>query len=246
MIKTKKELKKMREAGKLAAECLEHLCLMAQLGITPLEIDEECARWTKERDAISAPLNYHGFPNSCCISVNDVVCHGIPDSRPLEDGDIVKIDVTPKLKKFHGDTCRTIIVGESTVEKSKFVLAAHEAMWSGIRVIKAGCKLSDIANAVNNYVDSSDYSLVKEYGGHGIGKVFHDKPFIAFHPDHVSENIELKAGMTITIEPMINMGDSETKTDDDDWTVKTVDGSLSAQFEHTILVTDTGYEILTE
>lgn len=246
MIKTKKEIKKMRQAGKLAAECLEYLCQMAKPGVTPLELDRECYEWTKKHGAIPAPLNYKGFPNSCCISVNDVVCHGIPSASPLEDGDIVSIDVTPKLKKYHGDTCRTIIVGKQTADKCNFVLAAHEAMWAGIHVVRAGTKLSDIANAVNNYVENSKYSLVKEYGGHGIGKVFHADPFVAFHPDHVCRDRELKAGETITIEPMINIGKSEIKTEEDGWTVKTVDGSLSAQFEHTILVTKNGFEVLTE
>ncbi len=246
MVKTKKDIKKMRRAGKLAAECLEHLCNMAEPGVTPLEIDKECYEWTKRRGAIPAPLNYKGFPNSCCISVNDVVCHGIPDNRPLEDGDVVKIDVTPKLKRFHGDTCRTIIVGKASVDRTVFILVAHETMHAGINAVKAGAKLSDIANAVNDYVETTKYSLVKEYGGHGIGEVFHADPFVAFHPDHVGKDMELKAGMTITIEPMICMGKSDTKIEKDGWTVKTVDGSLSAQYEHTLLVTEDGCEVLTE
>lgn len=246
MIRTKKEIKKMRKAGKLAAECLEHLCNMVEPGVTPLEIDKECYEWTKKHGAVPAPLNYKGFPNSCCISVNDVVCHGIPDNRPLEEGDVVKIDVTPKLKKYHGDTCRTVICGTASVEVMNFVLKAHETMWAGIHAVKAGVKLSEIAAKVNDFVKSTNYSLVREYGGHGIGSVFHTDPFVAFHPDHVYNDRELKAGETITIEPMINMGTHETKLLSDGWTVKTVDGSLSAQFEHTLLVTEDGYKVLTE
>ena len=247
MITNKKDIKRMRQAGKLAAECLEHLCSMVKPGVTPLDIDKECYEWTIRHDAIPAPLNYKGFPNSCCISVNDVVCHGIPNNTPLKDGDIVKIDVTPKLKKYHGDTCRTIIVGDlDDQDKISLVLSAHKAMWEGILAIKPGAKLSDIAHAVNNYVKSTKYSLVREYGGHGIGKTFHMDPFVAFHPDHVYKDTELQVGMVITIEPMINMGTHRVKTEADGWTVKTLDGSLSAQFEHTVLVTETGYEVLTE
>lgn len=245
MITNKKDLKRARRAGKLASECLDRLCNMVKPGVTPLEIDAECYKWTTQRDAVPAPLNYKGFPNSCCISVNDVICHGIPNSIPFKDGDVVKIDVTPKYQKWHGDTCRTVIVGEPDQERISLVLTAHEAMWYGIRAIKPGATLMDIANAVNDYIKSTKYSLVREYGGHGIGRTFHMEPFVAYHPDHVAGHQELKVGQVITIEPMINLGGHETKLEADGWTVRTVDGSLSAQFEHTVLVTEDGYEVLT-
>lgn len=244
-IKSNREIELMRKAGKLAAECLRDMSALLKPGITPLEIDRACREWTAKRNAIPAPLNYKGFPASLCVSVNDVVCHGIPGDRPLKDGDIVNLDVTPILDGFHGDTSATFVIGNAKPEVKKLIDAARESMWRGIRVVKPGATVGDIGYAIESYVTPLGYSIVVDYCGHGIGRNFHEDPMVV-HVGRPGRGPVLREGMTFTIEPMINLGGAETKLADDGWTVFTADGSLSAQFEHTILVTMDGYEVLTE
>lgn len=243
-IKSKREIELMRAVGKMAAECLQEMGQMVREGVTPVEIDRACHEWTIARGARPGPLNYRGFPSSLCVSVNDVVCHGIPGNRPFRRGDIVNLDVTPVLEGYHGDTNATFIVGEVAPKTKLLVDTAFESMWAAIRTVKPGSTLGDIGHAIQSLVESRGFSVVTDYCGHGIGKEFHEDP-VVLHVGKPKQGIVLKEGMTFTIEPMINVGRPHTKLEKDDWTVRTLDGSLSAQFEHTILVTNTGYEVLT-
>lgn len=245
-IKSAREIELMRAAGKMAAECLQEMLAMVKPGVTPLEIDKACYEWTIARGAVPAPLNYRGFPNSLCVSVNHVVCHGIPDSRPFENGDIVNLDVTPILNGYHGDTNATVIVGEVSDRVVELVETAKEGMWKGIRTVKPGATLGDIGHAIQTYVEAKNFSVVVDYCGHGIGRNFHEDPMV-MHVGKPGRGHVLREGMTFTIEPMINMGTAETVLDEKDgWTVYTADGELSAQFEHTLLVTSDGVEVLTQ
>lgn len=243
-IKSPREIELMRQAGKLAAECLVEMGKLVKEGVTPLEIDQACRAWTKAKGAIPAPLNYKGFPNSLCVSVNDVVCHGIPNKKPFKKGDIVNLDVTPILNGYHGDTSATFIVGEVPARVKLLVDTAYEAMWAGIMQIKPGNAVGDIGHAIQTLVEGRDFSVVVDYCGHGIGKEFHEDPMIV-HVGRPKQGVVFKEGMIFTVEPMVNMGDYKTKVEKDGWTVRTADGSLSAQFEHTILVTKDGHEVLT-
>lgn len=244
-IKSDREIELMRNAGKLAAKCLRDMGKLVKEGVLPSEIDKACYEWTIAHGAIPATLNYKGYPANLCVSVNDVVCHGVPNDRPFKKGDIVNLDVTPILEGYHGDTNGTFIVGEVPNEIVKFVDTAREAMWAGILQVKPGNTIGDIGYAIDTLVRSRGYSVVLEYCGHGIGRGFHEDP-VVMHVGRPKQGVPLKAGMTFTIEPMINMGSPKTKLDENDgWTVYTVDGSLSAQFEHTVLVTPTGVEVLT-
>ena len=243
-IKSKKEIEHMKKAGRLAAECLKEMGKLVKENVTPLEIDKACYDWTIAKGAIPAPLNYRGFPNSICVSVNDVVCHGIPDDRPLQNGDIVNLDVTPKLNGYHGDTSATFIVGQVPDKVGELVYHAKEALWRAIEIVAPGVSLGDIGYTIQSYVESKQYSVVTDYCGHGIGTNFHEDPMV-LHVGRPGHGLKLKEGMTFTIEPMINMGKKETYVEKDNWTVRTVDGSLSAQFEHTLLVTSDGFKVLT-
>lgn len=243
-IKSKREIELMRAAGRLAAECLRDMGKLVKPGITPLEIDKACYEWTIARNAIPAPLNYKGFPNSICVSVNDIVCHGIPSDQPLESGDIVNLDVTPILNGYHGDTSATYMVGKGSKEAEKLIATTKEAMWAGIRAVKPGATVGDIGWAIEQFIRPTGYSIVVDYCGHGIGRNFHEDPMVV-HVGRPGRGTVLKEGMTFTIEPMINAGGAETRVADDGWTVFTTDGSLSAQFEHTVLVTPDGVEVLT-
>lgn len=243
-IKSDREIEFMRRAGKLASQCLKEMGALVVEGMTPLELDRKCREWTKAHNAIPAPLNYKGFPASLCVSVNDVVCHGIPDNRPFKNGDIVNLDVTPILDGYHGDTNATFIVGEVPERVRSFVNTAWESMWAGIRQVRPGNTVGDIGHAIETMVKARGYSVVVEYCGHGIGRNFHEDP-VVLHVGKPKHGVILKAGMTFTIEPMINMGAAKTKLEQDGWTARTADGSLSAQFEHTVLVTPTGVEVLT-
>jgi methionyl aminopeptidase len=248
-IKSEREIAAMRKAGKLAGECLTAMLKLVKPGVTPLEIDRACSKWTLAQGAIPAPLNYNGFPANLCISVNDVVCHGIPNKRPFKKGDVVNLDVTPILDGFHGDTNATIVVGaktEADTDKEVFRLieTTRLSMWDGIRQVRPGATLGDIGHAIQTRVEGAGYSVVLEYCGHGIGRVFHEDPNIV-HAGKPGQGMKIREGMTFTIEPMVNMGARHVFLEDDDWTVRTKDGSLSAQFEHTILVTPTGFEVLT-
>jgi methionyl aminopeptidase len=244
-IKSQREIELMRAAGKLAAECLKEMGKLVVAGNTPLQIDRACYDWTLARGAIPAPLNYKGFPNSLCISPNNVVCHGIPNNRAFKNGDIVNLDVTPILGGYHGDTNATFIVGDVSDDLRRFVSTAWESMWAGIKQVRPGNTVGDIGYAISTLVKERGYSVVLDYCGHGIGRIFHEDPAIV-HVGKPKQGIVLKQGMTFTIEPMINIGGYKTRIDEKDgWTVYTEDGSLSAQFEHTVLVTPDGVEVLT-
>ena len=248
-IKTAQEIEGMRKVGKLAGECLTEMLALVKAGVTPHEIDQACRKWTKAHKATPAPLNYHGFPASICISVNDVVCHGIPDKTEFKDGDLVNLDVTPILDGYHGDTNATIVVGAKSSKDipakiDKLIHTTLLSLWDGIHQVKPGATLGDIGHAIQTRVEGAGYSVVREFCGHGIGKIFHEEPQV-LHFGKPGKGMKLREGMIFTIEPMVNMGKKEVFVEDDDWTVRTNDGSLSAQFEHTILVTSNGYEVLT-
>lgn len=240
-----REIQKMRQAGLLAAELLAHLEKMVQPGVSTLEINDEAERWTQAHGARSAPLGYHGFPKSICTSVNQVICHGIPNAKQvLKDGDIVNIDVTPILDGYHGDTSKTFFVGTPSSEAKHLVEVTEECLRRGIAAVKPGNRVGDIGAAIQEYAESFGYSVVRDFVGHGVSHIFHTAPQIP-HYGKAGKGKKLKPGMVFTIEPMINQGTHEAKVLDDGWTAITKDGKLSAQFEHTIAVTKEGVQILT-
>lgn len=244
-IKSKREIELMRETCKLAAETLEYLGEFVKPGVNTLELDEIAHEYITERGAYPSPLNYHGFPKSICTSPNEVVCHGIPDkSVVLKEGDILNIDVTTKLNGFHGDTNRTFYVGDVSPEVKKLVEITHECMMLGINEVRPGAHLGNIGAAISELAHSHGYSVVRDYCGHGIGREFHEEPQV-LHYGQRNTGVVLRPGMTFTVEPMINVGGYQCDVLADKWTVVTRDRQLSAQFEHTILVTDDSYEILT-
>src|SRR4030081_2116066 len=244
-IKTAEEQEKMRVARRLAAEVLDMIGEHVVPGVTTEELDKLCHDYIVEvQRSIPANLNYRGFPKTICTSVNHVVCHGIPGDKRLKNGDIINIDVTVIRDGFHGDTSRMYFVGNAAVLAPRLTAACHEAMWRGIRVVNPGARLGDIGHAIQTYAESNNFSVVREYCGHGIGRIYHEDPQV-LHYGKPGTGIELTAGMTFTIEPMINAGRREVRLLPDGWTVVTKDQSLSAQWEHTILVTDAGYEVLT-
>jgi methionyl aminopeptidase len=235
----------MRVAGRLAAEVLDMIGDHVRPGVSTGELDEICHRYiVEEQDAIPAPLNYRGFPKSICTSVNHVVCHGIPGDRVLKNGDCLNIDITVIKDGFHGDTSRMFFVGKPSVAAERVSAVSHEAMKRGIGIVKPGTRLGDIGHAIQRYVESHHCSVVREYCGHGIGREFHEDPQV-LHYGRRGAGLELKAGMTFTIEPMVNAGRRHVRLLPDGWTVVTKDHSLSAQWEHTILVTEEGHEVLT-
>ena len=247
VIKTREEIEKMRKAGALAGQVLKYIEPFVKVGVSTLELDDLCAQFTRDHGAISAPLNYHGFPKSICTSINNVVCHGIPSAKDiLQNGDIVNVDVTVILNGYHGDTSHTFMVGQVDKKIANLVKRTEKAMYRGIAAVKAGKYLYEVGRAIEKYIGKFGYSIVQTYGGHGIGKDFHEEPHVLHHFSNQNK-IRLKEGMIFTVEPMINIGANnqvETSTTDG-WTVTTVDGSISAQFEHTILVTSGEAEILT-
>ncbi len=247
-IKNKYDIKMMRKAGELAAKILNYITPFVKEGVSTLYLNDLCEDFTKKHGAISAPLNYNGFPKSICTSINNVVCHGIPSEKEiLQDGDIINIDVTVKLNGYHGDTSRTYLIGNVDEEAKYLVRRTENAMYRGIKTVKPGKYLYEVGKAVEKYISKFGYSIVRDFVGHGIGKSFHEDPQI-LHYYSLRNKIRLQEGMIFTIEPMINMGKSyEVKvSSEDDWTVTTEDGSLSAQFEHTVLVTSKCAEILTK
>jgi methionyl aminopeptidase len=245
IIKTPEEIEKMRIAGRLAADVLDMVEPHVQEGITTEELNRICHDYiVNVQSAIPAPLNYRGFPKSICTSVNHQVCHGIPGNKKLKNGDIVNIDITVIKNGFHGDTSKMFIIGEPSVLAQRLVNITREAMQLGIEVVKPGAYLNDIGKAIQKFVESNNYSVVREYCGHGIGREFHEEPQV-LHYGTTSNGPQLQPGMCFTIEPMVNAGKRTIKLLPDGWTVVTKDRSLSAQWEHTILVTDAGYEILT-
>jgi len=244
-IKTPAEIEKMRIAGRLAADVLQMIRPHVQPGITTGELDRLCHEFiVNEQQAVPAPLNYRGFPRSICTSVNHQVCHGIPGDKKLKKGDIVNIDITVIKDGYHGDTSKMFFVGEPSIQARRLVQVTHEAMLKGIEIVRPGAHLGDIGHVIQRHAEAHGFSVVREYCGHGIGREFHEDPQV-LHYGQPGTGMELQAGMTFTIEPMINAGKKEIKLLPDNWTVVTRDHSLSAQWEHTVLVTDTGHDILT-
>lgn len=244
-IKTGEEIEKMRVAGRLASEVLMMIGEHVQPGITTDQLNQICHDYIVDvQQAIPAPLNYHGFPKSVCTSVNHVICHGIPGDKKLKDGDIINIDVTVIKDGFHGDTSKMFHVGKTSILAQRLVRVARESMMIGIEMVKPGIRLGDIGHAIQQHAEKEHFSVVREYCGHGIGQVFHEEPQV-LHYGTPDTGMRLEAGMTFTIEPMINAGKRHVKLLPDGWTVVTKDRSLSAQWEHTLLVTDTGVDILT-
>jgi len=244
-IKTPEEQDKMRVAGRLAADVLDMIGEYVKPGISTAELDAICHRYiTDTQDAVPAPLNYRGFPKSICTSVNHVVCHGIPGERVLKPGDAVNIDITVIKDGFHGDTSRMFFVGKPSVQAERLSSIAYEGMWLGIKQLAAGKHLGDVGHAVQQHVEKNRYSVVREYCGHGIGRVFHEDPQV-LHYGSPGTGMELRSGMTLTVEPMVNAGKRHVRLLPDGWTVVTKDHQLSAQWEHTVLIKDDGYEVLT-
>jgi methionyl aminopeptidase len=234
----------MRKAGQLAAECLDFITPYLKPGVSTDELNTLCHDWTLERGAVPAPLNYRGFPKSICTSINHVVCHGIPSDKTLREGDIVNIDVTTIVDGWHGDSSRMYPVGQIGRKAERLIDVTFESMWRGIRMVKPGATLGDIGHAIQSYAEEERFSVVRDFCGHGLGQVFHDAPNV-MHFGRPGEGEVLRAGMFFTIEPMINAGGIEVKILSDGWTAVTKDRSLSAQFEHSLAVTDDGYEIFT-
>lgn len=244
-IKTPEEIEKMRIAGRLAAQVLEMIGAHVQPGVETAELDRICHNYIVDvQKAIPAPLNYRGFPKSICTSINHQVCHGIPGDRRLKKGDIINIDITVIKDGYHGDTSKMFFVGEPSIQARRLVRITYECMWEGIRSVRPGNRLGDIGHAIQRHAEANHFSVVREYCGHGIGREFHEDPQV-LHYGRPGSGMPLEPGMIFTVEPMINAGRKDIKLLPDQWTVVTRDHSLSAQWEHTVLVTDTGYEVLT-
>jgi len=244
-IKSPEEQDKMRVAGRLAADVLDMIGEHVRPGVTTDELDQLCHQYITEiQEAVPAPLNYRGFPKSICTSVNHVVCHGIPGERKLKSGDALNIDVTIIKDGFHGDTSRMFFVGKPAIKAERLAQVAYESMWLGIEQLAPGKRLGDIGEAIQKNVEKNRFSVVREYCGHGIGRVFHEDPQV-LHYGKSGTGMELQSGMTLTVEPMVNAGKRHVRLLPDGWTVVTRDHGLSAQWEHTILVTESGYEVLT-
>ena len=244
-IKSNREIELMRKTSSLAASVLEYIASFVVPGVSTLKLNDLCHEYILDHGAYPSPLNYNGFPKAICTSLNEVICHGIPCEKDiLRDGDILNIDVTTYLNKFHGDTNKTFSVGETSDKVKNLVDITYKCMWAGINMVRPGANIGDIGGAIAPVAKSNGYSVVEEYCGHGIGREFHEAPQIV-HNAKAGSGPEMRPGMTFTIEPMINMGKRHCILLSDDWTVKTQDRKWSAQFEHTILVTDDGFEVLT-
>lgn len=244
-IHSAKDFEGMRRAGKLASQTLDYITPFVKPGVSTGELNKLCHEFIVQHGAIPAPLNYRGFPKSICTSVNHVVCHGIPsDEKILIEGDIINIDVTVIVDGWHGDTSRMFAVGKIGVTAKKLIDVTYEAMMLGIEAVKPGATLGDIGYAIQSFVEKNRFSVVQDFCGHGIGRVFHDAPNV-LHFGKPGKGYILKEGMFFTVEPMVNVGRPDVKILNDGWTAVTKDKSLSAQFEHTVAVTSTGYEIFT-
>jgi methionyl aminopeptidase len=249
-IKTPEEVEKMRVAGRLAAEVLDFITPYVKPGITTGELDRLCHEYMVDtQQTIPAPLNYAPpgytpFPKSVCTSVNHVICHGIPGDKVLKNGDIVNIDVTVIKDGYHGDTSRMYYVGAPSIQARRLCEVTYEAMWIGIDMVRPGIYLGDIGYAIQAYAEKQGYTVVREFCGHGIGRRFHEDPQV-LHYGRPNTGVKLRAGMIFTIEPMVNAGKRDIRALADGWTIVTKDHSLSAQWEHTVLVTETGYEVMT-
>ena len=250
VIKNEQDIEKMRVAGRLASEVLDFITPHVKAGVTTARIDQLCHDYMVDvQGTIPAPLNYappghRPYPKSVCTSVNHQVCHGIPGDRILKSGDIVNIDITVIKEGYHGDTSRMFFVGEPSIQSKRLCELTYISMWRGINKVKPGATLGDIGHAIQVFAESNGYSVVREFCGHGIGKKFHEEPQI-LHYGKAGNGMTLKPGMIFTVEPMINAGKKDIRMLGDGWTVVTADHSLSAQWEHTVLVTETGFEVLT-
>ena len=245
-IKTAEEIEKMRIAGHLAGDVLNMIRPHVEAGITTDELDNICHEYiVNDQQAIPAPLNYRGFPKSICTSVNHQVCHGIPSDKRLKNGDIINIDITVIKDKYHGDTSKMFMVGKPSIQAERICRISYECMRMGIEMVKPGIQLGDIGHAIQQHAEKNHCSIVREYCGHGIGLNFHEDPQV-LHYGEAGTGLVLEPGMIFTIEPMVNIGKRAVKVLPDEWTVVTKDRSLSAQWEHTILVTENGFEVLTQ
>jgi methionyl aminopeptidase len=244
-IHSKEDFAAMRKSGKFAAEVLDYITEFVKAGVTTNYLNDLCHEYIVSRGAIPAPLNYRGFPKSICTSVNHVVCHGVPSEKKIRDGDIINIDVTVIIDGWFGDTSRMYYVGNAPIKAKRLTQVTYECMMLGLEQVKPGAHLGDIGHVIQKHAEKHGYSVVRDYCGHGIGRIFHTEPSV-LHYGKAGTGIELKEGMFFTVEPMINAGNYETiLSPADGWTVTTRDKSLSAQFEHTIGVTESGYEIFT-
>lgn len=245
VIKNAQDIEGMRAAGKLAAECLNHVASFLKEGISTEELDTVARSFIENHGAYPAPLNYKGFPKSICTSRNDVICHGIPSTKEiLHSGDIINLDITVRLDGYHGDTSKTYLIGDVSPAVERLVKTTKECLDRSIELVRPGARLGDVGALIQEIAQSHGYSVVRDFCGHGIGKEFHEAPQV-LHYGKRGMGVELREGMTFTIEPMINMGSHRSRILSDGWTAVTIDGKPSAQFEHTLLVTADGYEILT-
>ena len=250
ILKSAEDIEKMRVAGRLAAEVLDYVAPLIKPGMTTAEVDLLCHRYMiEEQGATPAPLNYappgyQPYPKSVCTSVNHVVCHGIPGDKKLKPGDILNVDVTVIKDGYHGDTSRMFYIGQPSIQARRLCEVTQECMWRGIETVREGSTLGDVGHAVQSYAESQGYSVVREFCGHGIGRKFHEEPQV-LHYGRPGAGLRLQAGMIFTIEPMINAGKPDIRQLADGWTIVTKDHSLSAQWEHTVLVTENGFEVLT-
>ncbi len=246
-IKSLREIEIMRQSAKIVATVLKEISEMVQPGMTTADLDAHAEKRIREMGATPSFKGYHGFPGSICASVNNEVVHGIPSpKKAIRAGDVVKVDTGAYYQGFHGDSCITIAVGEVSKEAAKLIRVAEETLYKGIEQVKAGNFLLDIAGAIEDHVKANGFSVVEDFTGHGVGRNLHEEPSVFNFRTRDLPNVKLRAGMTLAIEPILNQGSKFTRTLSDRWTAVTVDNSLSAQFEHTVLVTDTGYEILSD
>ncbi len=246
-IKSPREIDIMRQSAKIVATVLKEISGLVQPGMTTADLDAYAEKRIREMDATPSFKGYHGFPGSICSSINNEVVHGIPNSKKvIRTGDVLKVDTGAYYQGFHGDSCITIAVGEVTAEAAKLIRVAEEALYKGIEQVKAGVYLLDIAGAIEDHVKAHGFTVVEEFTGHGVGRNLHEEPSVFNFRTREMPNVKLRAGMTLAIESILNAGSRHTRTLSDRWTAVTVDNSLSAQFEHTVLVTETGYEILTD
>jgi len=246
-IKSQREIEIMREAAKIVATVLKEISQMVEPGMTTADLDAHAEKRIREMGATPSFKGYHGFPGSICSSINNEVVHGIPNAKKvIRNGDVVKVDTGAYYQGFHGDSCITIAVGEVTPEAAKLIRVAEEALYKGISQVKAGNYLLDLAGAIQDHVEANGFSIVEDFTGHGVGRNLHEEPSVFNVRTREMPNVKLRAGMTLAIEPIVNAGSKRTRILADRWTAVTVDNSLSAQFEHTVLVTEDGYEILTD
>lgn len=246
-IKSPREIEIMRQSAKIVATVLKEISQLVKPGMTTADLDAYAEKRIREMDATPSFKGYHGFPGSICSSINNEVVHGIPNAKKvIRTGDVLKVDTGAYYQGFHGDSCITIAVGEVTPEAAKLIRVAEEALYKGIEQVKAGVYLLDMAGAIEDYVKANGFSVVQEFTGHGVGRNLHEEPSVFNFRTNEMPNVKLRTGMTLAIEPILNAGSRHTRTLSDRWTAVTVDNSLSAQFEHTVLVTEDGYEILTD